>query len=897
MDLPRLFLFGPPRLQIAGTTMALERRAAFALLAILALERNPCPRETLLALLWPETNPEQARKQLRNTLYELNRSPLAGIITAGRQNVLLSTHSIRIDALEFRTCYSLFSSNHPSSGSLSASNRDRIESAIALHSAPFMNGYSLRDTVEFEHWVTGQVARFQTEQIHLLNLLIDDYYNRGHFDRAIRHARSLLALDQANEKAHRTVMSILWQTGRGADSIRQFEACREALRDEAGLSPSHETMALLSRIQSQTTPPRRVYNRRYTLPSSVTPFFGRKIELDHLIGMLSNPTIRLLTLTGPGGSGKTRLALEAGLRVEQQYSDGAVWINLAPVTSPEFILSAIEDALDLHTPRIRDALRPKHLLLIIDNADHLVEGLAFLPELLLSAPDLRVLITSRERLNLQAEHVYELAGMQCDAIPFFNLVAHRNSSQSETTRFNPDAVGRVCSLVGGNPLAIELAASWINVLSCDEIAKEIERSLGFLISRRQDSPERHRSLRAVFDHSWNLLNPGDRIILSRLAVMRGGCTLDSARSVSGIDLQDLARLIDKSLVRKAADNRFEIHEIIRQFAWDRLKSDREECDRAERVHAEYFLGLVQSLSDDLKGARQKAALRALVAEIDNIRLAWRWAIEHETLGTLDACLLPLFIFFDLGSRNMDGCALFGAGWHAIGESPLSDERRRIDAMCRAFDGWFQRFSSETNALSLLNQALNRLSPEQDPAQWAVVFDLYSFIGSNEPIPDHLDRLRRVDAIFRSRRDDWGVAMNLEAIGAHLYEQGDWPDAHRAIEESLSIRRRIGDEWGIAMSLEMLGRFFEDASDDEQAGRYYRDSLDLRRRIDADFGGMINCLQGLGRVAMRSGEATLARTLYEEALTLAHETVNPQRIKEISVRLTELNRTIRDASRT
>ncbi len=894
MDVPLLALFGPPRLQVAGTALALERRAAFALLAFLALERNPCPRETLLALLWPEANPEQARKQLRNTLYEMNRSPIAGIFTAGRQNVQLNTRSIRIDALEFRTCYSLFSSNPPSAGPLSASNRDQIEAAIALHFAPFMNGYSLRDSVEFEHWVSGQVARFQTEQTHLLNLLIDDYYNRGHFDRAIRHARSLLALDQADEKAHRTVMSILWQTGRTADAIRQFEICRDALRDETGASPSRETSVLLNRIQSHTAPQRREFNRRFTLPESMTPFFGRQQELDHLIAMLSNPAIRLLTLTGPGGSGKTRLALESGHRIEQQYSDGAIWINLAPVTSPEFILSAIEDALDLHTPRIRDALRPKHLLMIIDNADHLVEGLAFLPELLLSAPDIRVLVTSRERLNLDAEHVYELAGMQCDAIPFFILVAHRNSSQSESTRFNPDAVDRICSLVGGNPLAIELAASWINVLSCDEIASEIERSLGFLISRHQDSPERHRSLRAVFDHSWNLLDPGDRTTLNRLAVMRGGCTLDSARAVTGIDLQDLARLIDKSLVRKAADSRFEIHEIIRQFAWDRLKSDPVEWDRAERIHAEYFLGLVQSLSDDLKGTRQKDALRALVAEIDNIRLAWRWAIEHDALRAIDACLLPLFIFFDLGSRNMDACALFGPGWQS---NPTSDERRRISAMCRAFDGWFQRFASKENAQTLLNQALQQLSPELDPAEWAVVFDLCSFIGSTEPIPDHLDRLRRVDTIFRSRRDDWGVAMNLEAVGAHLYELGDWSAAHAAIEESLSIRRRIGDEWGIAMSLEMLGRFFEDASDDERADRYYRDSLDLRRGIDADFGGMINCLQGLGRVAMRSGELSLAQTLYEEALTLAREIVNPLGIKEISVRLSRLSEIIMDASRT
>ena len=395
-----------------------------------------------------------------------------------------------------------------------------------------------------------------------------------------------------------------------------------------------------------------------SLPSPGTSFVGRATELEAIDGLLEDPECRLLTLVGPGGVGKTRLALEAAGRRIERYPHGVHFVPLVSVPAPELLAPAVAEA--VHFPlsgfsaqeQLLDYLSERSTLLVLDNFEHLVEGSALLGELIERAPGVELLTTSRERLNVQSEWVYDVEGLglteSINGGGALRLFVERAAQArpgfvlDENERLQ---ALRICRLVAGMPLGIELAAAWVSMLSCAEIADEIERNVDFLATSMRDVPERHRSLRAAFDQSWRLLSDEQRDAFARLSVFRGGFDRDAAKTVAGADLRLLSELASKSLVRRPGFGRFELHELLRQYAAEKLGVESADASASTRErHARHYSGMLLERQGALMGPEMTVARDELRGELDNLRAALAWIVRENDEPTALAALEAFYTF-------------------------------------------------------------------------------------------------------------------------------------------------------------------------------------------------------------------------------------------------------------
>ena len=386
------------------------------------------------------------------------------------------------------------------------------------------------------------------------------------------------------------------------------------------------------------------------LPVPPTPLVGRENEISVIIHQLLEPSCRLLTLTGPGGIGKTRLAIEVGRQFNSQFSDGVYFVSLAGVGMTESIIRVLAEVLGVAFSgpaeplvQVVNFLKAKQVLLVIDNMEHLIEGASLLGELLQQTQQVKMLTTSREQLRLQWEWVFEVQGLPVpeeadeniennSAVSLFLNRARQASQSFSADSEDGDSLIRICKLVGGLPLAIELAASWVRTLSCREIAQELEHNLDLLEVKKIDIPERHRSIKAVFDHSWALLTEQERTILKRLSVFQGGFTREAAVLAMGATLPILSSLVEKSILRFSRNsNRYDLHELIRQYAFAQLGSDPKEENQTSEQHALYFANWIASLEAPFKSAQQPQTSHLIRSETSNWLASWYWAVEQRRL--------------------------------------------------------------------------------------------------------------------------------------------------------------------------------------------------------------------------------------------------------------------------
>jgi predicted ATPase/transcriptional regulator with XRE-family HTH domain len=683
----------------------------------------------------------------------------------------------------------------------------------------------------------------------------------------------------------------------------QFADCLSLVGDEraaflatARSVPTHETAA------TRTTAPQR----HATLPQQATPFVGRTAELSALGALFADPTTRLVTITASGGMGKTRLAIALAeqLLATERFPDGVCFVPLSRLDAAERSVPALAAALDFpldagkqqaRSPRqqVFDYLREKRLLLVLDNVEHLLSGseegdvAALVAALLDSAPGVTILATSRERLKLREEHVFPLGGLdvpsseapsRSSAVALFVQRALQLQPAFAPARDQLEAVARICRQLDGMPLAIELAAGWVDTLAPSDIVAQIEGSLDLLATELRDVPARHRSLRAVFDASYQRLSAAEQAVFARLAVFRGGGTLAAVQAVTQATLAQLQVLIGASLLSYDAEHgRYTLHELLRQYALEQLSAQGGDEEWTRDQHAAYYLAFVQQQGADLAGFDQQAALAALDAERANVHAAWLWAAKRGRVDLLARALDGLGYFSEWRGAIAEGERAYEGAASQLEAQLASDEARRVLVLLRAWQANFRRLQGNImGAERLLRQSLALLeqaSTSQDTrAERAFVLLQLGLVAEEGALEDARRFFEQSLALYQALKRRWEVSHVLLWLGDLSRFQGGYAEARRHFHASLAIRTALGDRRGVAEVLIWDSNVAADSGQVDEAEMLARQSY----AIYEELGDPANRAFGLGELAVRllyAGKYDEAGRVLEQSLELYEDLGN------------------------
>jgi predicted ATPase/DNA-binding SARP family transcriptional activator len=882
-----LYLLGPPRIELDGEPVQISRRKVVALLAYLAVTGTPHSRDALATLLWPEHNQSRARAYLRRVLSELNRTLGEGILAIDRESSGIDpAAAVWLDVNEYRQQLAACETHGHPAAEVCSDCLAPLEEAITLYEDDFLAGFTLRDSLDFDEWQFFQNENLRDELASALERLMRWHSSQREYDLAITYARRWLALDPLHEPVHRHLMELYAQAGRRAAVERQYQECVQILEAELGAPPADATTALYEQLKTR---PKESDDRlfpaalpRHNLPVQATPFIGREAELAKIGKLLDDPDCRLVTLVGSGGSGKTRLALEAAAAQLDTngyaYADGVFFVSLAPLEDANAIVATIADALGFRfysggTPQeqLLSYLRQKNLLLIMDNYEHLLEGVGLVSDIIRTAPQVKILATSRARLNVGGEHRFQVAGMdypvstletvvdatRYSAVELFIQSARRARPDFKLTDDNLSGVLDVCRLVQGMPLAIRLSAAWVEMLTSAGIASQVRASLDLLETERQDVPERQRSMRAAFDHSWKLLNGREREVMQALSVFRGGFTRQAAQQVTSASLNELMRIVNRSLLERDESGHYQMHELLRQYAAEKLHLAPGASEAARDRHCAYYAAALERWAADLKGPRSHIAPAEIDGEMENVRAAWNWAVERGDLERLDRAVEGLSIYYEMRRRPQDGAAACQLAVERL-TSVTSDDGLMVLARILAWRNFFS-WHEETEFINRLRERSLALLEELESAGHDVRFEEALVLWRALEFEQSM-------ALFRALGDQWMTANVLFSWAGVFLGGGDYNEAKRLADESLALLQELGDQTRIAWVLLIRGWHAYFFSDYREAKQVWQEGLELSKELGDEWGkGAV--LHSLGCTAWVAGDGERAKQLLEEALVL------------------------------
>jgi predicted ATPase len=650
----------------------------------------------------------------------------------------------------------------------------------------------------------------------------------------------------------------------------------------------------------------------HNLPTHPSPFVGRISELEALEAQIANPDIRLISIVAPGGMGKTRIALAAAEkqvhirertngRIEARFPHGVFVVPLAPLDSIQSIIPAIAEAINFQIqssgglgaggdPRstkkqLLDYLASKRMLLVMDNFEHLLEGAGLLSDILGSAPEIKLLVTSRENLRLTGEHLFPLMGMNFpeeeeigtsldveleaySALTLFLQVARRMLPKFNIQTADLGGITSVCRLVSGMPLGIELAASWVNVLTVDEIAKEIQNSLDFLETKLGDVDERHRSIRAVFDSTLDRLEENKQELFENLSVFQGGFTRDAADQITRANLDVLGDLSNRSLLQfDWHRGRYEVHELLRQFGAERLAQDPGKEESIREKHSIYFCNLATGLETALKGAQHVEAMAQVDADYENILTGWRWAAAQGKVSLLAEPLEALDVYFLYSGRREEGETAFQQALDALPRSENIDSlrlvvrlknllvkyvpRKRIDQRRALVEENWERLKSST------------LSEEDARLEEVDLILMGGYLGQSAE--EMRNRYLRAYSLVESLGDQWKRAQVLARLGDLSQDIADHKEGIKYTEQSLAIYRELGFGPGISRRLNRLSALVMFDLDYDVAERYIQESMEISEQLGDR--------RTLGWTLLFDGYVKISQGRFEEAERLFYKALD------------------------
>jgi predicted ATPase/DNA-binding SARP family transcriptional activator/DNA-binding CsgD family transcriptional regulator len=902
----RIWLLGGFRVSVGSRIVegnAWRLRKAAALLKLLSLAPgHHMHREQIMDLLWSDQGLKAASNNLRQAVHVARKTLHPDAFFASRyldsrdeQLLLCPQEQLWVDVEAFEKA--------------GAAAR-RAQDPAAYKAALELYAGDLLPEDRYEGWAENRREQLRGLYLALLIGLAGLYEGRGDLEPAIEALQRVIAEEPTNEEAHVGLMRLHALSGRRGLAVAQYGRLHESLSAQLGTEPSAATRHLRDEIATDEYPPARSLLagsspegsgdvHKHNLPVSRTSFVGRERELMEVKRELAMTS--LLTLTGTGGTGKTRLALQVARDLTGIYPDGVWLVELAPLSEPKLVPKATAEALGVPersgqplTATLVDALRSKTLLLVLDNCEHLVDAVAQLVDALLDAcPQLQILATSREPLKVAGEMtrpvsplavpapqreltVSELVGIESVRL-FMDRARYRNSSFALTPE-NAQAVADVCGRLDGIPLAIELAAARAGALSVKQIAERLEDSLELLSSGSRTASERHRTLRGALSWSHDLLGESERTLFRRLSVFAGGWTLESAEAVGAggnvvkVDVMDLvSRLVDKSLVvcraGEEGEMRYGMLDPVRQYAREKLEESGEAA-AVRRRHAEFFLALVEEEPEAFKGLQPPEWTRRLEEEHDNLRAALAWSLESDEaeLGLrLAGASHPFWSKqgnYSEGRRWLEAALTMDAG---------VPTQARTNALAGV--GWLALWQGDLDRASAAAEEGLRLSPRAG-REGSVTIHLLLLLGFTAA--RRADYERATDLfeeslnLSREAGDEWGMAASLLHFGNVAGVQGDHERSTEFYEEGLALCRKSGYATVLADTLTNLGHELLLQGDHERAAALNEEAVALYRERGYRNARLEFPLDHLGWAALLGGDYERSKTLHEESLRLCQE---------------------------
>ncbi len=889
-----------------------------ALLYYLAYQGDWVSRDDLVYLFYPDTLEHKAKQNLRTLLTTLRRLDYAARLetepTRLRWNVQTDVQAFR-DALE----------------------KNRPAQAVTLYRGVLLEDFSLATAPEFESWLAFERAELGRRWRRAALELASSFERDARYPQAADLLERLHRDDPFDEEVLRRYLTALTLAARASEALQTFETFTATLKRDVEGDPEAATLQLIESIRQGQRPSfaaetavrisANMQRSHLKIPNPTTAFIGRETDIAKLSERLRDPACRLLSIVAPGGMGKTRLALEVGKRLAPGFSSGVCFVPFDAVSSPELMVSAVADALSFTffgpqqpEEQLLEYLQSQSLLLVLDNLEHLLNDLDLVTKLLERAPKLKLLVTSRERLNLHAEWLYDLAGMnvpetdntardgnvqETDAVALF-VQSAKQARADFTLDSNAQAVARICQLVGGMPLALELAASWLRVLSADEIAAELDQGLDLLESSLRDLPARHHDVRRVFESSWQRLSAGEQTALRKLSVFQGGFTKEAAGEVAEVSLPLLLALSNKSFVRLEASGRFTQHPLMWQYVREKAESETESFAQTQEEHAGYFAAFMYEREALHQSMAAKSVRAELEKDIANIRAAWFWAADHAREDLLSQISEGLLELYSYTRRYHEGEVLFAYAVNQL--QSRSVVHGRILRNLGYLHNWqtdylkgaeileqsaaiFQKHRATFDeALALEYLALSheytfRPSHETE-AVWHRCVKLFREVGDTYRearalvnislycrVPlERETHLRESIRLFREVESYFfGLTLGLSNLAGYLAQtHGAYQDACEHLSEAVSIERvREMMPFRLAWWLNLQGRVQSYRGNFEEASACHQEARSIGETLEPGFGAweLDHALWGLGRLAFLRGELGEAARYLNEALEL------------------------------